>query len=131
AFFSHPRFKGRLEAYSSVLGMVMNLFCDSEFIALPNEVKFTMLNRIFGKTYLLGSESLREKIGEYKNRIIPFHDLLGVNDDKAKILHNELVQLGVEIYEEMRKDLEIDGKSDVFIKPAPIEIDFKRIKRKK
>ena len=131
SFLSHPRFKGRLEAYSAVIGITMNLFCDSEFIALPNEVKFTMLNRIFGKTYLLGSETLRNKIGEYKKRIIPFHDFLGVDDIKAKALHKELVQLGIDIYEEMRKDLEIDGKSDVFMKPRSIKIDFSRIVRKK
>lgn len=131
SFLSHPRFKGRLDAYSSVIGMTMNLFCDNEFIALPNEVKFTMLNRIFGKTYLLGSEELRNKIGEYKKLIIPFHDFLGVDDEKAKALHKDLVQLGIEIFEQMRKDLEIDGKSEIFVKPAPIKIDFDRIKRKK
>lgn len=130
SFFSHPRFRGRLEAYSSVIGMVMNLFCDSEFIALPNEVKFTMLNRIFGKTFLLASESLRNKIGEYKKRIIPFHDSLGVDDDKARVLHSELLQLGIDIHDQMRKDLEIDGKSEVFVKPTPIQIDFSRIKRR-
>ena len=131
AFFSHPRFKGRLEAYSTVLGMIMNLFCDSEFIALPNPVKFTMLNRLFGKTYLLGSEKLRDKIGEYRSKIIPFHDLLGVDDIKAKSLHEELVKLGGEIHDEMRKDLDIDGKSDVFLKPSPIKIDYERMKKRK
>lgn len=131
SFFSHPRFKGRLEAYSDVIGMVMNLFCDNEFIALPNHVKFTMLNRIFGKTNLLASQTLRDKIGEYKSRIIPFHDLLGVDDAKAKELHKELIDLGIEIYNEMRKDLDMDGKSEVFVKPPPIDIDFKRIKKKK
>src|SRR6218665_1567922 len=131
AYLSHPRFKARLEAYSAVIGMTLNLFCDSEFIALPNEVKFTILNRIFGKTYLFGSESLRDKIGEYKKRIIPFHDFLGVDDEKAGKLHQELVDLGMEIYEEMRKDLNVDGKSEVFVKPAPISIDFARLKRKK
>ncbi|WP_291128523.1 hypothetical protein [Flavobacterium sp. UBA7682] len=130
AFFSHPRFKGRLEAYSSIIGMVMNLFCDNEFIALPNPIKFTMLNRIFGKTYLLASKTLRDKIGEYKSKIINFHDLLGVNDEKAKLLHQELIKLGVEIYDEMRKDLDADGDSRVFIIPPPIEIDIRRIKRK-
>lgn len=129
SYLSHPRFKGRLEAYSTVIGMTMNLFCDREFIALPNEVKYTMLNRIYGKTYLLGSEVLRYKIGEYKKRIIPFHDLLGVDDEKAKKLHQELIQLGVEIYEEMRKDLEIDGKSEIFVKPPTVKIDFSRIKK--
>jgi hypothetical protein len=108
--------------------MVLNLFCDNEFIALPNEVKFTMLNRIFGKTYLLASETLRDKIGEYTKRIIPFHDLLGVDDEKAKTIHEELVKLAIEIYDEMRKDLNVDGKSEVFMKPPPIKIDFNRIK---
>lgn len=131
AFFSHPRFKGRLEAYSSVIGLIMNLFCDREFISLPNEVKFTMLNRIFGKTSLLGSENLRNTIGEYKKRIIPFHDLLGVDDEKAKILHKELCELGEEIFEQMRKDLEVDGKSEVFLKPTPIKIDFERMRKRK
>ena len=129
SFFSHPRFRGRLEAYSLVIGMVMNLFCDSEFIALSNEIKFTMLNRIFGRTFLLASETLREKISEYKKRIIIFHDSLGVDDTKAKELHTELLKLGVEIYEEMRKDLDVDGKSEVFIKPTPVKIDFSKIKK--
>jgi hypothetical protein len=130
SYFSNPRFRGRLEAYSSVIGMVMNLFCDNEFIALPNPIKFTMLNRIFGKTYLLGSKILRDKIGEYKSKIIDFQDLLGVEEVKAKLLHQELIKLGVEIYDEMRKDLEVDGDSKIFVKPPPIEIDFKRIKRR-
>lgn len=108
----------------------MNLFCDSEFIALPNVVKFTMLNRIFGKTFLLASESLRDKIIEYTKKIIPFHDYMGEDDDKAKALHGELIQLGAEIFDEMRKDLDMDGKSEVFLKPQPIKIDFARLKKK-
>lgn len=131
SFFSHPRFKGRLEAYSSIIGRVLNLFCDVDFIALPNEIKFTMLNRIFGKTYLLGSESLRGKIFEYKTKVILFQDLLGVDDVKAQALQTELAQLSIEIYNEMRNDLDVDGKSEIFIKPDPIDIDLKKIKRKK
>ena len=53
-----------------------------------------------------------------------------VEEVKAKLLHQELIKLGVEIYDEMRKDLEVDGDSKIFVKPPPIEIDFKRIKRR-
>jgi len=129
SYFSNPRFKGRLEAYSSVIGMVMNLFCDNEFIALPNHIKFTMLNRIFGKSSLLASKELREKIGDYKSKIIDFHDALGVEEVKSKQFYEDLIKLGIEIFEEMRKDLEVDGDSKVFIKPAPIKIDFDKVKK--
>lgn len=127
AFFSNPRFRGRLEAYSSIIGMVLNLFCDSEFIALPNQVKFTMLNRLFGKSFLLGSEKLRDLLGDFKNKVIIFHDLLSVEEEKSKELHKELIKLGCDIFDEMRKDLDVDGDSSVFVKPSPI--DFSRVKK--
>lgn len=129
SYFSNPRFKGRLEAYSSIIGPILNLFCDREFIALPNPVKYTMLNRLFGKSFILGSEKLRNLLGDYKSRVIEFHDLLGVEEKRSLELHGELVQLGLDIFEEMRNDLQIDGDSKVFIKPTPIKVDFKRIKR--
>lgn len=130
SFFSNPRFKGRLEAYSSIIGLIFNLFCDGEFIALPNHVKVTMLNRLFGKTFLLGSEKLRDLLGEYKSKIIQFHDELGVKETSQE-LHKELVKMGIDIFEEMRKDLQIDGDPKIFLKPETVEIDFDRIKREK
>lgn len=129
SFFSNPRFKGRLEAYSSIIGLILNLFCDSEFIALPNYVKFTMLNRLFGKSYLLGSEKLRDLLGEYKIKIIEFHDLLGVKEKESKDIHDELIKLGSNIFEEMRNDLQVDGDSKIFVKPTAVDIDFSKIKR--
>ncbi|MCZ2482839.1 hypothetical protein G9H64_07705 [Aquirufa nivalisilvae] len=128
-YFSNPRFKGRLEAYSSIIGLILNLFCDREFISLPNPVKFTMLNRLFGKSFLLGSEELKVLLREFKTKVIEFHDLLGIEETKSKDLHKELVVIGNNIYEEMRRDLQVDGDSKVFIKPRSIEIDFDRIKR--
>src|SRR5690606_17305005 len=119
----------RLEAYSSIIGLILNLFCDREFIALPNPVKFTMLNRLFGKSFLLGSEELRKLLSEFKTKVIEFHDLLGVEETKSKNLHKELVEIGNNIYEEMRKDLQVDGDPKVFTKPPTIQIDFERIKK--
>lgn len=129
AFFKHPRFKGRLEAYSSVIGRVMNMFCEPEFISLPNVVKFTMLNRIFGKAYLLASQGLRDAIDAYREIVIDFQDALGVDDEKADRLHEDLMKSSLDIYNTMRADLEIDGDSSVFVKPKPIKIDYTKIKR--
>ena len=131
SFFSNPRFTGRLEAYSNIIGLIMNLFCDGEFIALPNHVKFTMLNRLFGKSFLLGSEKLRKLLGEYKNKVIEFHNLLGVEEKVSRKLHEELVKIGADIFEEMRNDLQVDGDSNIFIKPDPLKIDFARLKQER
>src|SRR5690606_30044591 len=102
SYFSNPRFKGRLEAYSSIIGLILNLFCDREFIALPNPVKFTLLNRLFGKSFLLGSTELKQLLGEFKTKVIQFHDLLGLDEIRSKKLHKDLVGIGNDIYEEMR-----------------------------
>jgi hypothetical protein len=130
-YFANPRFKGRLDAYSNIIGLILNLFCDREFIALPNPVKFTMLNRLFGKTFLLASASLKTLLGEFKVKVIEFHDLLGVEESRAKSLHAELIKIGSDIYDEMRKDLEVDGESKVFLKPPTIEIDLEKFRKTK
>ena len=123
SFFKNPRFISRVEAYSNIIGRIFNLFCDVEFINLPNEVKFTMINRMFGRAVLLSSEKLSDFLTEFQKKVIEFHDSLGVDDKKGDILHSELINLSHNIFEEMRINLKIDGDPSIFIKPTLIDIN--------
>jgi hypothetical protein len=118
---NNPRFLARFEAFSEAIPHVFNLFLEQGFVTFPNAVKYTMISRIFSQSTLLGSQKLRELLGDFKIKVLEFQELLGVEEKASQNLHNELIKLGSEIFDEMRLLLEIDGNPDIFIKPSIID----------
>lgn len=118
----NPRFLARFEAFSEAISHIFNLFLEQGFVSFPYAVKYVMINRIFSQSILLGSERLKDLLGEYKVKVLNFHDILGVNDENSRKLHDELVKIGSDIFEEMRLLLEIDGETDIFVKPPIVDI---------
>lgn len=122
-YLQNPRFEARLEAYSSISGMITNLFCDPEYIHLPRHIKFVLLNRLFARTTLLSSDKLRGLLNNYKDKVIDFHEQLNKNEIKMKQLWNDLVLLVAEIIEEMRANLNVDGDSHIFQVPLVTRLE--------
>ena len=105
-------FEARVKAYSGITGRIFNLFQELDMQSVPDEVKFTKLNQLLSEIMLMASHELAEHLGEYKVKVHQFHVAIGEKDDeKAKKLHKELVNLTGKIHDQMRKDLHVDNKS--------------------
>jgi len=120
---NNPRFLSRFEAFSTSLPHIFNLFLEQGFVAFPYAVKYTMITRIFSQSNLVGSEKLREMLSDFKIKILDFHETMGKDETKSSELYSQLTKLGTEIYEEMRALLQIDGDTNIFVKPSIIEPD--------
>jgi hypothetical protein len=118
---NNPRFIASYEAFSEAISHIFNLFLEKGFVTFPYAVKYTMISRIFSQSNLLGSQKLIELLADFKIKVLEFQELLGVKEKDSQKLHNELIKLGSEIFDEMRLLLEIDGNRDIFIMPSTID----------
>jgi hypothetical protein len=129
AFIKNPRFKARIEKYSSIIGSINNMFCYREFINLPRDIKEVSINDIFAPVMLIGCKELGEKLTKYKIELFDFHNNINQDDEKAKKSYEKLGELAKSIFELMRTDLNIDGDASIFKEPKLI--DLKEIKKEK
>lgn len=129
SFIKNPRFKARIEKYSSIIGSINNMFCYREFINLPRDIKEVSINGILAPVMLIGSEELGKKLIIYKIELLDFHNNLNQDDEKAKKNYEILGKLAKSIFELMRTDLNIDGDASIF-KELKL-IDLKEIKKEK
>lgn len=106
-------FEARTKAYAGITGRVLNLFLEPDITILKNEALiFAKINSLLSEACLLGSPKLVDLLGEFKVKVNEFHVVLAKKDDeKAKKLHPELVNLAVKVGEQMREDLFITSKS--------------------
>ena len=112
-------FDARVKAYSGITGRIFNLFLEPDITRLKDDALiFAKINSILSEACLLGGEKLTNSLGNFKQKVHEFHILLDKKDDeKAKVLHSELVVMTNEIFIEMRKDLFL-SHNDIEVKAA-------------
>lgn len=111
------KFEARLKAYRAILGSIFHFFLEPEISKLPKTYKYIVISKLFAEAVLLGSSELQRLLGDYKFKVLEFHDVLNVDDDQTNVLHKELAALTVRIHNQMRVDLGINDED--FLLPYP------------
>lgn len=107
-------FEARKKAYSSLTGRLFNHFLEPDITCFKEEaLVWAKINQILSEAFLLGSNKLVELIGEYKLKVNEYHKLLNKknDEDRLKILHEEITILAGSIFDQMRIDLSISSKT--------------------
>ena len=107
-------FEARKKAYADLTGRFFNHFLEPDVTYLKEEALiFAKINQLLSEAFLLGSNELVEVIGEYKIKVNEYHKLLSSKSDEERLnkLHKELSVLAGNIFDQMRKDLEISSKT--------------------
>lgn len=112
-----PRFEARLNIYRNVIPRIFNLFLEPDITSIKTpEIKYLVLTEIISEVILVASEKLSDLLGEYKLKVLDFHNVLNVDDKKSETLHKELTNLVGKIFEAMREDLGYDRETDILKK---------------
>jgi len=105
-------FEARIKAYSGITGRICNNFLEPDITKLHkvNEaLVWAKFNQILSEANLLSSSKLSKMLDDYMVVLYDFHCALNIKDEKTeKDLHEKVVELGVKIVGEMRKELYID-----------------------
>lgn len=128
----NPRLHARYNRYSSSIGPLACLFCIPDFMTMPKDLKDLHFIDFFTPLSLISTEELGAKLREYHVKVVEFHDMIGVDDQRANELHTQLCDLFHEIFNLMRSELKIDFDRDILVaKPNNITLEeIRQIKSK-